>query len=82
MSTKRPVVDLTSITEQVATPLAEATQRTANSVRSADMEQLAFKVPPAFRKRFRLRALESNLKLNELLFACLDAWEAQNSKKS
>lgn len=86
MSTKRPAVDLSSITDQVAKPLPEATQRTANAAvqpcsRSADTEQLAFKVPADFRKRFRLRALESNLKLNQLLFACLDAWETQNMKK-
>jgi hypothetical protein len=32
-------------------------------------------VPPAFRKRFRQRAVEADLKLNELLFEALEAWE-------
>jgi len=46
------------------------------AVGTAELEQLAFKVPPAFRKRFKTRALEADLKLNELLFQALDAWEA------
>jgi len=44
-------------------------------VKTANLEALAFKVPPEFRKRFRQRAVEADLKLNELLFAALDAWE-------
>lgn len=50
-------------------------------VRTENLEALAFKVPPAFRKRFRQRAVDANLKLNELLFAALDAWEAQQGIK-
>jgi hypothetical protein len=46
-------------------------------VATANLEALAFKVPPSFRKRFRSRAAEADLKLNELLFAAFDAWEAQ-----
>lgn len=48
----------------------------AARVRTENLEALAFKVPPAFRKRFRTRAAEANLKLNELLFEALDVWEA------
>jgi hypothetical protein len=44
-------------------------------VRTENLEALAFKVSPAFRKRFRKRAVEADLKLNELLFEALDAWE-------
>lgn len=36
---------------------------------------LNFKVSPDFRQRFRKRALEADLKLNELLIEALDAWE-------
>ncbi|MGE0278638.1 MAG: hypothetical protein AB7R40_24840 [Nitrospiraceae bacterium] len=43
--------------------------------RTENLEALAFKVSPAFRKRFKARALEADLKLNELLFEALDAWE-------
>ena len=51
-------------------------------VGTANLEALAFKVPPTFRKRFRSRAAEVDMKLNELLFAAFDAWEApQNFKK-
>jgi hypothetical protein len=35
-------------------------------------------VPPEFRKRFRQRAVMADLKLNELLFAALDAWEEKH----
>ena len=35
-------------------------------------------VPPDFRKRFRQRAVTADLKLNELLFAALDAWEEKH----
>jgi len=50
-------------------------------VPTANLESLAFKVSPAFRKRFRSRAAEADLKLNELLFAAFDAWEAQQGFK-
>jgi hypothetical protein len=50
-------------------------------VGTANLEALAFKVPPSFRKRFRSRAAEADLKLNELLFAAFDAWEAQHGFK-
>ena len=80
---QRPRVCLTDITADHAQPLQEALQRTVVvPTKTADLEPLAFKVPPEFRKRFRQRALEANLKLNELLFAALSAWEIQNSKKS
>lgn len=51
------------------------------AVKTANLEALAFKVPPAFRKRFRQRAVAADLKLNELLFAALDAWEEQQGLK-
>lgn len=50
-------------------------------VGTANLEALAFKVPPSFRKRFRSRAAEADLKLNELLFAAFDAWEVQQGFK-
>ena len=77
---KRPPIDLRTLTSEQATPMPEAAQRAApsspvGSVKTANLEALAFKVPPEFRKRFRQRAVEADLKLNELLFAALDAWE-------
>jgi len=36
------------------------------------LQALAFKVSPTFRKRFRQRAANADLKLNELLFEALD----------
>lgn len=61
----------------VATNPAEADARTP----TANLEALAFKVPPAFRKRFKQRALEADLKLNELLFEALVAWEEKKNLK-
>ena len=49
--------------------------------KTADLEAISFKVPPAFRKRFRQRAIDADLKLNELLFAALDAWEEKHNLK-
>jgi hypothetical protein len=80
---KRPSVDLKALTAEQAAPMPEASQRTApaspvGSVKTANLEPMAFKVPPEFRKRFRQRALNADLKLNELLFAALAAWEEKN----
>jgi len=55
--------------------LTEAPTKTAN------LQALAFKVSPAFRKRFRQRAADADLKLNELLFEALDAWESARGLK-
>jgi len=54
---------------------AEAPTKTAN------LQALAFKVSPAFRKRFRQRAANADLRLNELLFEALDAWEEKRGLK-
>jgi hypothetical protein len=93
---KRPAIDLASLTSEQAAPMPEATQRVARAAETpatsterrappaparpaptptANLQGLAFKVPPAFRKRFRERAVAADLKLNELLFEALDAWE-------
>jgi hypothetical protein len=86
---KRPPVDLKALTSEQAAPMPEATQRIAplppaapvTPVKTANLEALAFKVPPDFRKRFRQRAVAADLKLNELLFAALDAWEEKHGLK-
>jgi hypothetical protein len=88
---KRPPIDLLALTSGHAAPMPESSQRTAQpavpattlpktitrqlNVRTENLEALAFKVSPAFRKRFKQRAVNADLKLNELLFAALDAWE-------
>jgi hypothetical protein len=98
---KRPVIDLMSLTSEQAAPMAEATQRMpahtvkpslepktrleaaarSKAVRTENLEALAFKVSPVFRKRFRQRAVAADLKLNELLFEALDAWEEKRGLK-
>ena len=76
---KRPELDLLSLTSEQAVSMPEASQRRAG--KTANLEALAFKVPPEFRKRFRQRAVDADLKQNELLFAALDAWEKQQGMK-
>ena len=80
---KRPSIDLKALTSDQAAPMPEAVQRMAppslvGSVKTANLEALAFKVPPDFRKRFRQRAVAADLKLNELLFAAFAAWEEKH----
>jgi len=86
---KRPSIDLMALTSEQAAPMPEGLQRSApptpappvkasipiTKTATANLQALAFKVPPEFRKRFRQRAANADLKLNELLFAALDAWE-------
>lgn len=94
---KRPAIDLLSLTTEQALPMPEAAQRMpiaptrpqsskagsrAADVRTENLEALAFKVSPVFRKRFRQRAVAADLKLNELLFEALDAWEEKQGLKS
>jgi hypothetical protein len=93
---KRPAVDLSALTSEAATPMSEAPQRTPRqeppprrlaaraadpATRTENLEALAFKVPHAFRRRFKKRAVEADLKLNELLFEALDAWEVSHGLK-
>lgn len=62
----------------VARPPVAAARETT---KTANLQGLAFKVPPGFRKRFRQRAADADLKLNELLFEALDAWEEKHQLK-
>jgi hypothetical protein len=95
---KRPAVDLASLTSEAAAPMPEASQRMARpaqapaparparaergeDTKTANLEALAFKVPASFRKRFKRRAVDAELKLNELLFEALSAWEEKNGVK-
>jgi hypothetical protein len=88
---KRPAIDLLALTTDQAAPMPEAAQRMpvaakqtssrAHTVKTQNLDALAFKVPPAFRKRFRQRAVAADLKLNELLFEALDAWEEKKGLK-
>jgi hypothetical protein len=95
---KRPPLDLMSLTSEQAAPMPEATQRMPvempktkpqsvpvlarhEAVKTENLEALAFKVSPVFRKRFRQRAVAADLKLNELLFEALDAWEEKKGLK-
>jgi hypothetical protein len=92
---KRPNLNLMAITEEAAAPMPEAIQRSSapkpaapapaavmaadDSTKTANLEALAFKVPKDFRRRFKSVAAERDLKLNELLFACFEAYQSQHS---
>ena len=93
---KRPAIDLTALTSEAAAPMTEAAQRMPlppaqppapssrqqeAPIKTANLQALAFKVSPGFRKRFRQRAADADLKLNELLFEALDAWEEKRGLK-
>ena len=78
-----PMPEASQRTARLTTPapppaLSPAAVPAEARTKTADLKPLAFKVPPAFRKRFRQRAADADLKLNELLFAALDAWEEIN----
>ena len=64
-----------------APPPEKRERRKAPVVKTENLEALAFKVSPAFRKRFRQRAVNADLKLNELLFEALEAWEEKRGLK-
>jgi hypothetical protein len=86
---KRPSIDLMSLTSEAAVTMPEAAQRSAHvappkpsaATTSANLEGLAFKVSPEFRRRFRQSAAAHDLKLNELLFAAFDAWEREQVRR-
>ncbi len=65
-----------------ATASADAKGRSPEDA-SADSgtATLNFKVSSDFRQRFRLRAAEADLKLNELLPQALEAWEEKHLVK-
>jgi hypothetical protein len=62
-------------------PAPVAVERQSEHTKTADLEAISFKVPPAFRRRFRQRAVNADMKLNELLFAALEAWEQKHNLK-
>jgi hypothetical protein len=72
-----PVTPSPTVSPAAPAPDDQPPERT----KTADLEAISFKVPPAFRKRFRQRAIDADLKLNELLFAALDAWEEKQNLK-
>jgi len=82
MASKKPAdlsPSLVAVKGKAAAP-ADATGRQpeATSVSTTTAAPLNFKVDPIFRRRFRQRAAEADLKLNELLRQALDAWEEKH----
>jgi hypothetical protein len=73
----RPAAPIAAVPEPVPPRRAADT-----STKTENLEALAFKVPKAFRRRFKQRATNADLKLNQLLFEALDAWEEKRGIKS
>ena len=59
-------------------PVLQSVEPVVDTVKTENLEGLSFKVSPEFRRRFRQRAATADLKLNELLFEALDAWEEKH----
>lgn len=67
---------LVSVKGQASPPAdVKGRQPTGSSKSASANAPLNFKVDAEFRRRFRQRAAEADLKLNELLREALDAWE-------
>ena len=88
--TSEAAAPMTEASQRMARPVSpflvphaarEPSPASEEATKTANLQALAFKVPPAFRKRFRQRAANSDLKLNELLFEALDAWEEKRGLK-
>jgi hypothetical protein len=77
----RPAVPALPPAPRPAKPKMPTESAAPEKAKTADLEPLAFKVAPTFRKRFRQRAHDADLKLNELLFEALDAWEEKHAIK-
>ncbi|MGH7119286.1 MAG: hypothetical protein ACREFP_09930 [Acetobacteraceae bacterium] len=75
----RPVPQVVPPEAPAPPPVRSRPAAELERTRTENLQALAFKVPPAFRKRFRQRAANADLKLNELLFAALEAWEEKNN---
>ena len=65
----------------VVPPDAAGRQLEVAPVPSLSNAPLNFKVEPEFRRRFRQRAAEADLKLNQLLREALEAWEEKRGQK-
>jgi hypothetical protein len=65
--------DLTS-----AKSRAQSTTRQRGVIPSAELVPLQFKMPPEFVRAFKIQAVNHDMKLNELLKACFDAFLKSN----
>ncbi len=78
----RPAAVPVPVATPPVAPAEPSPRRVAEtSTKTENLEALAFKVPKAFRRRFKQRATNADLKLNQLLFEALDAWEEKRGLK-
>lgn len=72
-----PVVPASDAVQRSASPSSKD-EKMKESI--DDIVNLSFKVPSAFRKRFKLAAINAGITQNELVQRALSAWEAQQTK--
>ena len=72
---------LVAVKGKASAPANTAGRQQEETTTSPASAPLNFKVDRDFRRRFRQRAAEADLKLNELLRQALDAWEEKHLKK-
>lgn len=61
-----------------AKPRTQSGTRQRGVVPSADLIPMQFKMPPDFVRAFKVQAASRDMKLNELLRACFDAFLRQS----
>ncbi len=61
---------------QKPSPSASSAQAT-----SAPNEPLNFKMPPAFKREFKVAAVSRGLRLNELLVEAFEAWKEKTKER-
>ena len=67
-------VPLTANELKPSTKPPKAAMRQRGEVPSSEMVPLQFRMPPEFVRAFKQAALDADMKLNELLKACFDAY--------
>lgn len=94
--TARPSLDRPSRTARSAPPAGPATpnpapiadtaamprqaMRPAEGAKEANLAPLNFRIPASFRREFRIYAAQHDLKLNELLRRCFEAYRRQQGE--
>jgi hypothetical protein len=71
-----PAVDMPPRTS-AAPPQAVASKHREERAGHVPLKPLNFRIPADFRRAFKTYAARHDLKLNELLFRCFDAYRAQ-----
>jgi hypothetical protein len=72
-------VPLTATELRPTSTTPKAAMRQRGEVPSIELVPLQFRMPPEFVKAFKQAALDGDMKLNELLKECFDAYQKQRN---